>query len=505
MKTLRIVCRNSRLSLVQATLAKQYFEHAEPSLQVDIITKETTGDIIRDKPLYELEGRNFFSKEIDDYLLSGNADFAIHSMKDLNAERIEDLRFCGAVLERNDPRDIVIFNATILEKIRNKQTITIGTSSLRRQHQAIPFLKRALPAFDASVPTLRAKTIRGNVDSRLRQLKNNDFDGIIIASAGLNRLLNSTENSDLIQSYLADTKHFFLPLVECAPAPAQGALLAECVVTNIAAVEILKKVNNIKLANELAQERNAVRAYGGGCHQEYGAILISTKHGSVINIAGIDTAGNDVSTMQFDLQVDLAHKTLFSATDFMADFFSYKPVNEVFAINTDAVFVSHERAVNEALISIIATKNVWAAGTRTWFKLAEKGIWCNGCADGFGFRFLAPVFQSDFVKTEIEKVWILTNLQSARHWQAEGLNALGTYQLVPKLSTEIIDRLSKAQAFFWTSFQQYETCLPYVLKQDAIHLCPSGKTADLLLAQGLKPFIFPSIKAFTIWRNKNIL
>ena len=500
MKHFKIVCRSSMLSVVQANIARDYLLQAAPTAKIDIILKETSGDANQSRPLYEMEGRDFFSKEIDEILLNGEADFAVHSMKDLSAEHIEDKRFFNAVPERNDPRDIAIFNADVIQKIKEGKQLVVGTSSLRRQLQAISFLQKALPVINGKTAILETKPIRGNVDTRLRQLQDGKFDVIILAAAGLNRLLKAGNTT--IAELLQGKSKMLLPLIECAPAPGQGALLINALTSNLDAVNILQSVNNKSLSASLAQERNCVKQLGGGCHQQYGAIHLSTANTNFTNISGLDIHGNDVSDMLFDIPIRLDGRKLFAATDFMKDFFSYQYLQVDEADLRQTVFVTHHRAVVPSLVPALQIKNVWCSGTRTWFELAKLGIWCQGCADGLGFDFLLPVFQQPLMLVNLNSLSILTHLQAKQHWKESEWHLVTSYVLVPDLSESLVKEISEAEMIYWTNFEQY-TATKHLIKNNAIHLCPSGKTATLFEEKGCKPIVFPGIKAFNVWRKKN--
>ncbi|NOT94204.1 hypothetical protein [Ferruginibacter sp.] len=145
---------------------------------------------------------------------------------------------------------------------------------------------------------------------------------------------------------------------------------------------------------------------------------------------------------------------------------------------------------------------MWAAGTRTWYDLAKKGIWVEGCADGLGFDFLQTIFKSPLINIAVNDIQIITNNLSKTHWLQDGINAVGTYELIGNLSAAIKMEIAKADIIFWTSYQQYELCKAFI-KNSVQHVCPAGKTAKLLSAQGLQPIIFPTIKAFNDWRAKN--
>ena len=144
-----------------------------------------------------------------------------------------------AVIEREDTRDLAIFNADVLQKISDGKTLVIGTCSPRREEMAIDFLTRALPALQNPVK-IQVKPIRGNVDTRLRKLDSGEYDGTILATAGLNRLLSSDADGQSIRQLLTGKKLMVLPLIECVPAPCQGAIVAECLPANKQAVELLR-------------------------------------------------------------------------------------------------------------------------------------------------------------------------------------------------------------------------------------------------------------------------
>ncbi len=514
MKPLTIVCRTSKLAVVQSERAKARILRHLPEANIRIVTKKSTGDKDRSTPLYELEGRDFFTKDIDEYLLAGEADFAVHSLKDVSIERAEDPTFASAILERDDPRDVALFRADVFDKLASGKTLILGTSSLRRMELVPRFLNKALPRATAThtnahtaLPEIRCEPIRGNVDSRLRQLRDGRFDGIILAAAGLNRLLAAPEHHEEISNLLHPLRFMLLPLVDCPPAPGQGALVIEALVNNHAACEVLEQLRNPHLEAQLHEERALLRRFGGGCHQRFGGVNLPLAGGNVLITQGIAKNGDDVGDMRFDVPEILSKNTslrIFAASDFMADFFStsYEALSTDFTIAEDAAFVSHHRAVqNEIVLEQLRHKRVWTAGTRSWFELAKRGVWVEGCSDGFGLRFLDDVFHSPLVKLNTDNVRILTNTRSAKEWNDDGFKATGLYALHENVSDGIIGALQGAEACFWTSFHQYQACRTWI-PEGALHLCPSGKTAELFRQEGIEPILFPTIKAFLLWRTK---
>lgn len=507
-----IVCRTSNLAVIQAERAKDLIVRHFPQAMLHILTKESAGDKNTSAPLYTLEGRDFFTKDIDDYLLSGEADFAVHSLKDLSLERTENPAFVSAVFERDDPRDVVLFAPDVLEKLADGKVLTLGTSSLRRMELVPTFLHKALPQLAPTpsrpntVPHMRCANMRGNVDSRLKQLADGKFDGIILAAAGLNRLLASPKHHDSTHALLSSFRMMVLPLVECPPAPGQGALIIEAMTKNTDAVAVLERLRSALLDATLAPERALLRDFGGGCHQRFGAVNLTFANGSTILITN-GRASNDenVESMRFDVPDLLKGKRIFAASDFMKDFFttSYEEVSEDFQLAENAVFVSHHRAAHhDIVLKALRQKRIWTAGTRTWFELAKRGLWVEGCSDGFGFRFLEGVLSSPLVGLNHRTMRILTNTESAEDWLHDGFPATGLYTLHDNITTEIQTALGEADAFFWTSFGQYRACREHISSAEkTLHICPSGRTASVFRSHGIDPITFPSIKAFLLWQK----
>jgi hydroxymethylbilane synthase len=508
-----IVCRTSRLAVVQAERARALMLRQFPAARIRIITKQSAGDKQPSAPLYTLEGRDFFTKDIDEYLLSGEADFAVHSLKDLSLERTEDAAVVSAIFERDDPRDVALFSHAALEKLSRGEPLTLGTSSLRRMELAPRFLEQALPRHNAAPkPHVRCEPMRGNVDSRLRQLAEGAFDGVILAAAGINRLLAAPEHHDHIALLLSGFRMMMLPLVECPPAPGQGALIVEARASNSAAAAVVERLRNAALEEQISSERLLLREFGGGCHQRFGAVNIEFPQGSHLCIInGVGSDGASVEDMRFAVPEPfasgLAGKRVFAASDMMTEFFTteFADVADDFHLAEEAVFVSHHRAAkHEAVLRELRRKRVWTAGTRTWFELAKRGVWVEGCSDGFGFGFVADVLSTPLVKLHPRSLHILTNTEAAEDWQREGFRASGLYTMQDNLSAGVIAAVREADVCFWTSFGQYRACHDH-LKKDVIHACPAGRTAAAFRAHGIEPVLFPSIKAFLLWqraRNK---
>lgn len=479
---------------------KHKIEAAFPNIEVELLPRESRGDQLQDIPLQTVEGSDFFTQDIFDALENGEADIAVHSLKDMSGSHF----FGGnkfAIIDRDDTRDVAIFNKSVEEKIKQGQTIIIGTCSPRREEMAIGFLRKALPQWSKDF-TIQTKIIRGNVDTRLRKLDAAEYDGIILATAGINRLLDSEKDTVSIKQLLADKQLMLLPLIECVPAPCQGAIVAEASRSNPMAVEVLQAVNDASIMHDCITEKRAAMNYGTGCLQKFGVTSIRyAENEHTLYAAGTNEKEESFVDWSSLPSIDLNNRTLLSTTDFMGDFFTYDHSETVTEINQSIIYVANYKAVKQpALIEQMQTKSIWAAGTKTWFELAKKNIWVTGCADAFGLEFLEKAWQMPLLDIQKTDVCIVTSNQSAKNWQDKGWNVAGTYSFSIHEDQAIKKTIQQATAFFWTSFHQYDH-YKAVIRPNSIHLCPSGETANLLREVGLDPIIFPNIKAFLQWKK----
>ncbi len=239
--SLIIATRESPLALWQANWVKSRLEHFHSSLKVTLLGLTTSGDQITDETLLKAGGKGLFVKELEEALLQGRADIAVHSMKDVPMELPPGFSL-PVMCEREDPRDAFVSNQyTFLEEL--PLLSSIGTSSLRRQSQLY-----------AASPGIKLENLRGNVNTRLARLDRNEFSAIVLAAAGLKRL--NLENR--IRSYLS--------IEQCLPAPGQGVLGIECRSNDKEVESIISPLNHLETALCVRTERAMCQYLGGGCH-----------------------------------------------------------------------------------------------------------------------------------------------------------------------------------------------------------------------------------------------
>ena len=238
--------RGSILALAQANLVKSSLEANYPDLTFEIKEIVTSGD--KDlKSNWENSNaslKSFFTKEIEQELLDGQIDIAVHSMKDMPAVSPKGL-ICGAIPDREDARDVLISKNGFLVTL--PQGAKIGTSSLRR----VMNLKAIRPDFEI-------KHLRGNIHTRLKKLETEDYDAIVLAAAGLKRV----GLTDKISEYLNGE---IFP-----PAPAQGVLYIQCRENDEEIKGILKSIHNEDIAKIVEIEREFSKIFDGGCHTPMG-------------------------------------------------------------------------------------------------------------------------------------------------------------------------------------------------------------------------------------------
>jgi hydroxymethylbilane synthase len=236
--------RGSKLALKQAEIVIQALKKLYPYNEFAIKIIKTTGDTIWDKPLHLIGGKGLFVKEIEYALLKNEIDMAVHSMKDLPTE-LENGLAIGAVLEREDPRDVFI--SSIYESIQDiPEGSRIGTSSTRRKSQILHF-KRGLEI----VP------LRGNVDTRIKKLHSHGLDGIILAYAGVKRMG--------FDNYIKEV----LPFEIMVPPSGQGAIGIETR-DESDFIKLLKPLNHENTFREVTIERELQAMIGGGCQVPLG-------------------------------------------------------------------------------------------------------------------------------------------------------------------------------------------------------------------------------------------
>lgn len=258
MKALVIGSRGSRLAVAQARYIADGIAERHPGVEISLRIIKTTGDRLSAVSLASLaaDAKGLFVKEIEEALLDGGVDLAVHSLKDLPTELPEGLTI-GAIPPREDPRDCLVCGRTIDSTADLAPGAKIGTGSLRRRLQ----FRRLRPDVDV-VP------IRGNVDTRLRKVESEAVDGAILAAAGMRRLS--------LEKHIS----YFFSVEEMIPAIGQGALAVEIRSRDARLAELLAPLDDPRTRRAVTAEREFLRRLGGGCQVPLGAHAAFRKDGA---------------------------------------------------------------------------------------------------------------------------------------------------------------------------------------------------------------------------------
>jgi hydroxymethylbilane synthase len=257
-KTLRLGSRGSQLALFQARLVAARIQ-AGGGPPCEIVVIKTSGDRLQEAPLSDIGGKRLFVKEIEDALIGGDIDLAVHSSKDMPA-LLPDGLDVAAVLEREDPRDALVLPVTPQSRVQSPESAPrispesaprVGTGSVRRIAQ----LRKRFP-------TAQFLNVRGNLDTRLRKLDSGDYDLLVLAAAGLRRLGFGARISVSV------------PIDECVPAPGQGIIAIEIRSDDSDTRSAVARVNNNDASHALEAERALVTTLGGGCQMPIGGIAV---------------------------------------------------------------------------------------------------------------------------------------------------------------------------------------------------------------------------------------
>lgn len=522
MTKLKCGTRRSLLAMAQSRWVARKIEELNPGVEVELVGMDTQGDKIQHLPLQKVEGKDFFVAELDRALIAKDVDFCVHSMKDLSLTRPQEL-IQAAVPVRENPRDVILFGPGALAKVKTATqdpvTFKIGTSSPRRLYNLPAFLESALPRTRAQTGSgnriqLEWSEIRGNVNTRLARVHESPgsdryLDGVVLAFAGLIRLFRDDQARVELTQLLKGVQWMILPLEQCPAAPAQGALSIECRREDLATQEVLKKLHLNSVVDQVKMEREVLAQFGGGCHQKLGATsIVHDELGQVFYTRGKTPQGSEISSVRVKGAPSPSQGTpncwdgslhkgrqvphLLSGQD--RNLIGQSP----------AFFIAHSRAINGVQDAAFSEKRIWASGVQSWFKLAEKGIWVEGCAEGLGFDFLRPTLEEPVLGLPKLNEWcVFSHLGARSEWDELGMGFVGTYEVrYPELEERELKPFRAAQSFFWTSGSQYKFYQKYLPSSEnaaVIHSCGPGKTAKLLRSLGRDPQVFLTARMWREW------
>ena len=459
-----MLSRASSLARLQAALVERALRSAHPFLDIECLTRAASGDQDQTSPLWKLPDKGAFTADLSRALLEGEADLAVHSFKDLPVEMPAGTRIAGA-LPRADARDVVLIKRAAIDQ--KPAALRLLSSSPRRAWLLADVLPRLMPW---RVTDVEAAPVRGNIETRLRKLIDGDAHGLVMAKAALDRLLGFgppfDRDASVIRGYLDRCQFMVMPMREFPWAPAQGAIAIEIAEARGDLLQLMTPILCTATMRAVEGERQVLAEHGGGCHQALGAAIVDRGYGRVVSVRARDAA-SEIWELQGSRPSfpRAAADRIWPAPgmDISAD----RRAVDVEQPRADGYWVSRTEALPGSW-SISPDTIMWAAGTQTWQRLAARGIWVHGCADGLGDDEQPPI---DLLTGRVLS-WIRLT-----HTGAGIADALATYAV----ETRLPEDLPSHTHFFWTSgdlFTQAVQRWPSI--RDAWHASGPGRTRETI-------------------------
>ena len=388
---IKIISRKSDLAIIQACLVGDAIKDRKSDMSIEYLYKDTRGDIDLTTPLSQLPEIGVFTSDLRESLLNEEADIAVHSWKDLPINLTKGTKIIGT-LPRADMRDIIFFKKKNLDKIEKNKTLNLLTSSPRREYNLNTFLKNALPY---KIEKISFDNIRGNIPTRLNKYFFGDADGIVLAKAALDRLLdNNTDLSKDIRKILGSSNWLIPPLSENPCAPAQGAIAIEVKDGRDDIINLIREINDTETFESVQIERNILSSYGGGCHQKIGVSYEKRDFGDVLTLKGITDDNISLNQRKIERKeesnnswynIDL--NKIYPSDLKNYNFFSRNNlkdhIEEISSLRNKNILASRANVL-DGKIKIDSSNILWSSGVKTWFQLVKKGYWVNGSFDSLG-------------------------------------------------------------------------------------------------------------------------
>jgi len=508
----KIGTRQSLLARTQSEQIKNILEAQTPhSFEMVFIT--TKGDQDQTTPLWQMNTHNVFTKELDLALAQKTTDLNIHSYKDLGLDRSPDAMI-GALTKRSYPHDVLLIkNQTIRDLFSNNQSsLKIGTSSPRRTTNLHRHLKELL-SYDGE---LLVSSLRGNVNSRLAKLQNGEFDGIVLALAGLERLALDRRANEELALLLYDLNFLILPLSFFPGAAAQGTLAIEIRKSDQdQLLPILECVHDKITALEVTKEREAFANYGGGCHLPIGIYVKKFEDGFICCQQGI-YKNQAINILKLEIKrikptdspfifVGLAdHNSPSTSKNRQVIFnqlLSYKTILHQTPL-TDNTVITSQNVLSAINFATFHPTTLWTSGVKTMQAMFKRRYWVNGTGDWLGEEELIFFKNSKFINLFLKQPsWsYLTNDQSSSSLG----QTIPTYTRIKnQISDEFKEQIKQCQIFYWMSFYQYEEYtreFPEIAAK--CHCCGLGKTYKHFKERNIPAIPFINLNEFYQWLDE---
>lgn len=481
-----IASRRSDLARIQAYQVGETLRTAHPQIEINYSFHESLGDKNLNDPLWKMPEKGVFTQDFREGLLRGDFDLVVHSWKDLAIEDDPETEIV-ATLTRADQRDLLLVRKDRWPQVEQTAVISILTSSPRRAHNLDSFLRLALPA---KIEELRFENVRGNVPTRIRKLLEGEVDGLIVAKAALDRLLDApqpefAETQTFLRKALSQCRWMVLPLRENPSAPAQGALAVEISRQRPDMRGLLASLSAAGDFAAVVEERSILRSYGGGCHQKIGASVLRRPYGEITFLRGLTDDGQVLDRVSLKPSIPrppkISRAEMWPLSKSDVDWFTRERLDARPPDSGRGLWIAKADALPDDW-PVQTDQLVWASGIQTWKRLADRGVWVNGCAESLGEH--EPPRIETMAGGAVQ--WLKLTHESG---YTEGeVETLATYRIVPKREA---DGLRAKKYFFWTSGSAFEYALsqsPWL--KEMTHFCGPGNTQRILERHGIEPHVF---------------
>tara|TARA_B100000902_G_scaffold378673_1_gene412156 strand:- start:45 stop:1565 length:1521 start_codon:yes stop_codon:yes gene_type:complete len=476
MKKLVILSRKSDLAVIQAHEFGEVLLSKYPSLKINYITKSTSGDIDLKTPLSQMPSEGVFTNDLRDELIKKNCDLIIHSWKDLPLD-VGNQTEVAITLDRADPRDLLFIKKNSIQKINQNSSISIFSSSPRRQYNLESFVKNYLPFH---IKNITFENIRGNILTRFKKFLDGNVDAFVVAKAAIDRLLNANQNDfpnlrNNLFLHISECLWNVIPLSVNPSSPGQGALAVEIRSEDTDLKNLLSELNNEADYANVILERKELQKYGGGCHQKIGVSFLNTHFGKVKYSKGEAENGSAFyEKIIYKNHNLLSVKAKSSDEIFPAEQSDYNFFNRVeiedsnkklSELKDKCIWISRESALPKNT-NIDSSNIIWVSGLETWKNIAKRGIWVNGSSDGLGEDIecnIQHLTQNEWIK--------LTHLDAP---PSKIKKTISTYKLE---KNKIFDNLDNKTYFYWMSSSAFKLALTeFPSISEKFHFCGPGNT-----------------------------
>lgn len=469
---MRILSRGSALARLQTALVERALAAAHPEIEIACITRAAAGDRDLTSPLWKLPDKGAFTADLSEALRHSEADIVVHSFKDLPIELPPGTRLAGA-LPRADARDVLLMRKQAVAE--RPAQLSILSSSPRRAW----LLREAVPSLlPWRVESIEAVPVRGNIETRVRKLVNGDEHGLVVAKAALDRLLGFgapfDEDAARLRELLEHCHWMVMPMRDFPWAPAQGAIAMEVAEGRDDLDRLLAPVICRRTTADVNDERRYLAEAGGGCHQALGAAVVTKPYGRIVSLRarGEDGAA-DVRRWELESSdrawPRVARERMWPSPGQRVDV-TRRPI-EVSAPDPErGLWIARAEALPNQW-RVDPDTLVWAAGSQTRQKLAARGVWVHGSADGLGDEDRPPI--NAIAGRDV--TWVRLT-----HAGVAAPDALSTYVA----DTELPDDLPARSHFYWMSGELFTRAIErWPSIRDGWHASGPGRTRDAVLAR----------------------